>query len=84
MHFLLFIIQDFGGELCELPLKYCTNQLCENNGTCVEEKHNYRCICPRGYLGRRCTILPCDYQPCDEQYVCVNIMEPNATRNSYR
>ncbi|CAH0560178.1 unnamed protein product [Brassicogethes aeneus] len=76
--------EGFYGEFCEIPLKHCNENLCQNNSTCVEEKSTFKCICSRGFLGKRCTILPCDYQPCSTNTVCVNIMEPNASRSSFR
>lgn len=65
------------------------NNLCENNGICVPDKKSrgaYKCICPPGFLGRRCQNVPCDYRPCQENNVCVNLLQDgeDTTKNSYR
>lgn len=69
---------------CEKKVEYCRQNLCENNGKCLEQESGFKCICKIGFIGRRCNILPCDYRPCSEHKYCVNIEVSNATRKSYR
>ncbi|KAJ8929510.1 hypothetical protein NQ314_017803, partial [Rhamnusium bicolor] len=74
----------YGGDYCEINIKYCTEDICENNGTCVEDENTFRCHCKNSFIGRRCNILPCDYKPCHGHTICININEENATKESYR
>lgn len=75
----------YGGQFCEEKLHYCSEGLCENGGRCLEQGSGYKCRCQNGYIGRRCTLLPCDYkQACSPHFVCVNLNVTNATRKSYR
>lgn len=65
------------------------SNLCENGGICQPEQKYlgaYKCICPPGFLGRRCQHVPCDYRPCPDNNICVNILEDDTdtTRNSYK
>lgn len=74
----------FGGETCQIKLNYCSINICENNSTCIDETNGFRCQCSTGFIGKRCNILPCDYKPCKGNSICVNTMEENATKNSYK
>ncbi|KAL1489564.1 hypothetical protein ABEB36_013517 [Hypothenemus hampei] len=74
----------FLGNLCELKTKICNNVICENNSTCIEQGASFRCICSNGFLGRRCNIVPCDYKPCPESKICLNLNVENATENDFR
>lgn len=76
--------KGFSGERCEIQANYCFENLCENNGTCIEAYNTYKCNCVEGFFGRRCHILPCDYKPCSAEHVCVNVVKPNTTRNDYK
>lgn len=83
MSFTSFLI-GFGGDFCENRMKICDENLCENNGKCVQDGGSFRCNCVNGYIGMRCNILPCDYQPCKGDSICVNLQVDNATKESYR
>ncbi|XP_076273096.1 sushi, von Willebrand factor type A, EGF and pentraxin domain-containing protein 1-like isoform X1 [Rhynchophorus ferrugineus] len=74
----------FSGDTCEKKFNSCDNVLCENNGTCIEQGSTYKCVCPRGYLGRRCHLVPCDYQPCSTNTICINLDIDNITKSDYR
>ncbi|KAK4887668.1 hypothetical protein RN001_003939 [Aquatica leii] len=75
--------EGFGGECCEQKVKYCDTRICEH-GACTEIANGYQCLCEDGFIGKRCNILPCDYTPCPENSLCVNINDVNATQKSYR
>ena len=34
--------------------RFCPNQPCKNGGTCSETDDDFKCICPKGYLGETC------------------------------
>lgn len=74
----------FSGESCELLVKYCDNVVCENNSTCIEDADSFKCVCSKGFLGRRCNIQSCDYKPCHSYSVCVSLAVENATKNDFR
>ncbi|CAF0830256.1 unnamed protein product [Didymodactylos carnosus] len=48
----------FTGEHCETYLlssaTICQNNLCQNQGTCIQEHQSYRCICAKGFQGILC------------------------------
>ncbi|XP_047361548.1 sushi, von Willebrand factor type A, EGF and pentraxin domain-containing protein 1-like isoform X4 [Vespa velutina] len=74
----------FEGDFCETSVNYCDSMPCEKGSTCNIVNQTWYCSCKSGFLGRRCNLLPCDWLPCHENSICINIMEKNATRNSYR
>nr|XP_050859532.1 sushi, von Willebrand factor type A, EGF and pentraxin domain-containing protein 1-like isoform X2 [Vespula vulgaris] len=74
----------FEGDFCETSVNYCDLMPCEKGSTCNIVNQTWYCSCISGFLGRRCNLLPCDWLPCHENSICINIMEKNATRNSYR
>ncbi|KAB0799990.1 hypothetical protein PPYR_07870 [Photinus pyralis] len=76
-------LEGFAGSFCETKWSYCSTGICEH-GTCREDTQGYRCLCRDGYMGKRCNILPCDYKPCANHSVCMNLNVANATRASYR
>ncbi|KAG4075716.1 hypothetical protein HA402_003541 [Bradysia odoriphaga] len=72
----------FVGERCEIEVNFCSDQPCES-GTCISTTEGYYCQCPPGIIGRRCTLRPCDYVPCHENAICVDLMEFPASRSSF-
>ncbi|XP_057660658.1 sushi, von Willebrand factor type A, EGF and pentraxin domain-containing protein 1-like isoform X1 [Diorhabda carinulata] len=74
---------EFTGDFCEIEVDFCEINYCENNGTCLNRIDQFRCKCVGGFIGLRCHILPCDYKPCENSKMCINIPEDNATRDSY-
>lgn len=82
--YLLSSIQILLGDFCETSVNYCDSMPCEKGSTCNIVNQTWYCSCMSGFLGRRCNLLPCDWLPCHENSICINIMEKNATRNSYR
>jgi hypothetical protein len=73
----------FGGERCETKLSdYCQNNPCVT-GTCVSDSNGYNCICPLGTIGRRCHLTPCDYSPCPENAICLNLLTNPTTKDSF-
>lgn len=58
--------------------------MCENNSTCIEDASSFKCVCSKGFLGRRCNIQACDYKPCHSYSVCVSLAVENATKNDFR
>lgn len=75
--------EGYGGDLCETKMQYCKYNLCENEGECIEKTSGYSCLCKNGFIGMRCNIKPCDYKPCRGNFLCVNLLEVNATRLSF-
>jgi len=44
-------------EICRLQeLSICGSSPCLNGGTCINTGANFRCICARGYYGKRCQL----------------------------
>ncbi|XP_015174373.1 PREDICTED: sushi, von Willebrand factor type A, EGF and pentraxin domain-containing protein 1-like isoform X2 [Polistes dominula] len=74
----------FEGSFCETSVNYCYPMPCEKGSICNAVNQTWYCSCTSGFLGRRCNLLPCDWLPCHENSICINIREKNATRNSYR
>ena len=33
----------------------CTNQTCQNNGTCIDAVNDYACNCIAGFTGKDCS-----------------------------
>ncbi|XP_066591150.1 sushi, von Willebrand factor type A, EGF and pentraxin domain-containing protein 1-like isoform X2 [Prorops nasuta] len=77
---------DYGyeGQFCEIKLDHCDHSPCTEGSICRIINETYDCSCKAGFLGRHCNLLPCDWLPCHENAICVNLAEINATRNSYR
>ncbi|XP_032687514.1 sushi, von Willebrand factor type A, EGF and pentraxin domain-containing protein 1-like isoform X2 [Odontomachus brunneus] len=74
----------FEDQFCEIPMDHCELMPCEEGSTCHTINGTWKCFCKPGFLGRHCNLLPCDWLPCHENAICVNIKEANATRRSYR
>lgn len=78
------------GVHCEINLDDCTPSTdpltkepkCFNNGKCVDRIGGYQCVCPPGYVGKRCEgdVNECLSDPCDPRgsYNCIQLT------NSYR
>lgn len=75
-------LSGFVGDRCETEVNFCADQPCES-GTCISTTEGYYCQCPPGIIGRRCTLRPCDYVPCHENAICVDLMVFPASRSSF-
>lgn len=75
-------LPGFIGDRCEIEVNFCADQPCES-GTCISTTEGYYCQCPPGIIGRRCTLRPCDYVPCHENAICVDLMVFPASRSSF-
>lgn len=78
-------LEGFDGDTCEhqIPIDYCGNAPCANGGTCINHSNGYECVCDAGTIGRRCHLTACDYKPCPENALCVNLQLERATKESY-
>lgn len=56
----------YGGRHCEQLLSVCSNNPCENDGTCIDGPSGFLCACKLGYSGSRCQIRQkgCSPNPC--------------------
>uniref|UniRef100_A0A1I7U5Q2 Delta-like protein n=1 Tax=Caenorhabditis tropicalis TaxID=1561998 RepID=A0A1I7U5Q2_9PELO len=65
----------WGGELCDTDKNEClTENMCMNNGTCVNLPGSFRCDCARGYGGKWCDIPldMCQDTKCENSGVCMH------------
>ncbi|XP_071125252.1 protocadherin Fat 1-like isoform X4 [Mytilus edulis] len=80
----------FRGKFCEYG-KYCSEDTCQNNGSCVEGPKAMVCNCLGGFEGENCQkiVSACRSNPCmngatchnaDNTYIC-NCTEKSAGRN---
>ncbi|XP_028269745.1 uncharacterized threonine-rich GPI-anchored glycoprotein PJ4664.02-like, partial [Parambassis ranga] len=63
------------GETVEIPGIYtCTEDVCQNGGTCYKSGSTYTCSCAPGYTGDRCEtdIDECQSNPCRNGGTCVD------------
>lgn len=65
----------YEGDRCELVKNCCSPNPCENGGICSVVEDGYSCSCPPGQMGKRCHLKPCDYVPCPEAAICVNVRQ---------
>lgn len=74
----------FEGENCEIkiPIDHCYSSPCVS-GTCSNTPDGFECSCEPGVIGKRCHLQPCDYFPCPENAICVNLDHPRAAKESY-
>lgn len=78
-------LPGFDGDSCErqIPLDFCESSPCLNGATCINHNDGYECICSVGSIGKRCHLAACDYKPCPENVICVNLNLDRATKESY-
>ena len=57
----------FTGKHCEIDVDECLSNPCENGAECVNGKDSYKCICPAGYQGERCSVSSLS----DCLYICI-------------
>lgn len=74
---------EYEGQFCEIHNNYCGDSPCVR-GNCESKSDGFECICPPGYIGRRCHLKPCDYLPCNGSAICVDISEGATTKGSFR
>lgn len=43
----------------EITVSLCGNNVCENQGTCLESKNTFICLCKFGYFGNNCQHSEC-------------------------
>uniref|UniRef100_A0A672G1S5 Versican a n=1 Tax=Salarias fasciatus TaxID=181472 RepID=A0A672G1S5_SALFA len=63
------------GETVEIPgLHSCTENICQNGGSCYKSGSVYSCNCAPGYTGHRCEtdIDECQSNPCRNGGTCVD------------
>lgn len=70
------------GEFCEKQLDFCATKPCVK-GKCLNTNEGYICQCPPGVIGRRCHLQPCDYIPCHENAICIDMLVFPASRSSF-
>ncbi|OQV18440.1 Neurogenic locus Notch protein [Hypsibius exemplaris] len=46
----------YRGARCEENINECASNPCLNDGTCLDERNNYRCVCMPGFTGKECQI----------------------------
>nr|XP_026692168.1 fibropellin-3-like [Ciona intestinalis] len=68
----------FLGEYCEIDIKECDSDPCQNGGTCSDDKspNHYACECPRQWDGTNCEEergSPCEPNPCQYGGTCENV-----------
>lgn len=79
-------LSGYEGELCErqIQIDFCAKMPCAGNGaTCVNKIDDYECICDAGAIGKRCHLAACDFKPCPENAICVNLNISKSTKESY-
>ncbi|KXJ84393.1 hypothetical protein RP20_CCG009862 [Aedes albopictus] len=74
----------FDGSRCEIKKNFCTPNPCEYGGVCWSDGEGFNCSCPPGKMGKRCHLTPCDYMPCPNNAICVNVEQVRADKDSYR
>ena len=47
------------GILCVSDHDQCDPNPCQNGATCQDRIHDYMCVCPAGWTGKRCTRRRC-------------------------
>ena len=55
----LSVLASFTGDVCSTDINECdTMKDCDKEGTekCVDEVHNYKCICKAGFTGPLCKV----------------------------
>jgi Tyrosine-protein kinase ephrin type A/B receptor-like/EGF-like domain len=78
-------LPGFQGELCDqkIAIDFCESSPCESGATCINQVDDYQCACDSGAIGKRCHLTACDYKPCAENAICVNLNVTRATKQSY-
>lgn len=71
--------QNFEGDNCEIFRDFCQNSPCLR-GSCENTDGQYQCLCPEGWIGKRCHLKPCDYIPCHANAICVDSVAKNGTK----
>ncbi|XP_065104358.1 protein crumbs homolog 2b isoform X1 [Paramisgurnus dabryanus] len=77
---LLFVMMFKVGLFCTVTGDKCLSSPCQNNGTCVPEHTDYKCVCatsPLMYDGKNCELL---FDPC-KNADCLNCIGTAGTKN---
>ena len=76
---------SYTGQFCETEITTCSQDICQNGGTCVEEVAEastvLRCDCVGGYAGMACeeddfTFIACNQNVCQNGGTCVEEFGP--------
>ena len=57
-HYQCMCQKGWVGENCTQNEDNCSDNECQNGGTCVDLINDYRCECPEGFAGKYCQLAP--------------------------
>ena len=64
--------EGLSGQFCQTLLHPCRENLCQNSGTCTEERGVFSCSCPPAHTGNRCEVnVSCSQSSCRNGGTCV-------------
>jgi Notch-like protein len=72
LSFVCECVVGFTGDFCEENIDDCADDLCQNDGKCVDGVNSYTCDCPEGVSGANCENIddPCFLEPCQNGGSC--------------
>lgn len=78
-------LPGFDGDFCEqkVQIDFCESSPCVNGATCVNELDDFKCVCDVGAIGKRCHLAACDFKPCPENAICVNLNVERSSKESF-
>lgn len=67
----------YDGNRCQTNRNECTGNPCLNDGACVDEINNFRCVCQPGFIGRLCqeSANNCSQSPCTNGATCLDLFD---------
>lgn len=66
----------YTGIYCEEDIDYCVGHRCSEHSVCLDQQHNFTCLCMLGFEGSLCELETneCNSFPCASGATCLDLI----------